>query len=862
MRRLPAALMLGGFLLCSYAMAQSARISSWVETAPPDDAGKIALGYPVPIPVDTPLPFDGFRTYAGLNARHQDLAASTPWVHAVAIGTTRLGRTVWAYRLGDDDLLTRWGLPEQAMLTNGGIHAREWQTPEVVTGIMELVVEQQGDNYLYSYLRDNANIIVIPVLNVDGFLQTQRYPDSNWIGTDPDDPEFSPRDGRMRRKNMLTADEDLLSQDDHLNGVDLNRNNPPYWNTNPGRSSLDPQSLVHHGAAPQSEPEIQALDAAAQLGPGNMLSLYTDVHSFSQVHSWVRNDNDRLANQTESVLRTWSNFNVNLPAGRFYAFNNASNVRRNQGIGTTDEYFTRFFQVPSWTLETEPSGNAGSDYGGLGRNGHDGFILPESQIRRVRESLAQTFAIAYYRQAGPPSIASIDLTDQTTGARVFQAEWQSVNNTERSLFQYQTQPIQLERSYTARIVFDKPMRWRSDDQVLMLPGQPATTLDVDADLLVNGTALSTEVTDARWPDAPDGATPGYEHYVNDSLVVEFIHPADTINLDAINGLANATVRVTTTDMTNLRTDADPSTVARWENGGWSGYENDEGVDLTDTGGSDATVRYMITSETLGDPFVVEAGTSSTWYDPARNGEGFVLEILAAKRALVYWFTYDDQGQQDWYFATGEIRGNRIDFAQLLQVSGGKFGPGFNPELVTESIVGSASFIWSDCDSGTMEWELRADGNYRRGRMQLQRLTRLMGVDCGPAPLSPVLEEARLSGSWFDPAHGGEGYTLELLADSRALVYWFSFDADGRRRWFFGIGVISGGKLEFDNMLTTSGGIFGESFDPGTVEELPWGSLELDIRCDGGKSDFAPSEPGFSPGSLNLVRLTILEGLSC
>ncbi len=91
------------------------------------------------------------------------------------------------------------------MLSNGGIHAREWQSPEVATGIIELLALAEDDHHLISYLRDNANIVVIPVLNVDGFLQTQRFPSRNWMGTDPSDPECSPRDGRMRRKNMLGA---------------------------------------------------------------------------------------------------------------------------------------------------------------------------------------------------------------------------------------------------------------------------------------------------------------------------------------------------------------------------------------------------------------------------------------------------------------------------------------------------------------------------------------------------------------------------------------------------------------------------------------------------------------------------------
>ena len=272
------------FLLCipgfNSPEAQNPRISEWVEDAPVSDADKIALGYPVPIPVDTPLPFDGFRSYAGLHARHQDLANTTAWSQAIELGQTRTGRTIWAYQLGDADHMTVTGLPEHAMLTNGGIHAREWQSPEVATGIIELLTLSEDDHHLISYLRDNANVLVIPVLNVDGFLQTQRFPSTDWIDTDPDDPEESPRDGRMRRKNMLGVDEDLLTQDDHLLGVDLNRNNAPYWNTNPERSSDQPESIVHHGMAAASEPEIQALDAAGTVGTAGKID---HVHRYAFV---------------------------------------------------------------------------------------------------------------------------------------------------------------------------------------------------------------------------------------------------------------------------------------------------------------------------------------------------------------------------------------------------------------------------------------------------------------------------------------------------------------------------------------------------------------------------------------------------
>ena len=154
-------------------------------------------------------------------------------------------------------------------------------------------------------------------------------------------------------------------------------------------------------------------------------------------------------------------------------------------------------------------------------------------------------------------------------------------------------------------------------------------------------------------------------------------------------------------------------------------------------------------------------------------------MLADDEAVLYWFTYNDIGEQDWYVAVGEVRANRIVFPELLRVSGGEFGPGFDPEKVTEEVVGSASFTWSDCDHGDMSYQIGA----QQGRMQLTRLARLMGIDCGQPIMAPVSEEALLSGSWYDPTHNGEGYNVEVLIDSQVVVYWFSYDPEGKRRWF-------------------------------------------------------------------------------
>ena len=855
-------LVLAGLLQA--AQAQQPRLTEWVSSNTTGDPDKIGLGYPVPIPVDTSLPFGGFRSYAGLHARHQDLSMTTPWVHPEDIGRTTLGRTIWAYRLGDEDYTTRYGLPEPATLTNGGIHAREWQSPETVTAILELMATHAEDGYFYDYLRENVNMVVIPSLNIDGFLQTQRYPTLNYLDADPNYPATSPRDGRMRRKNLRDTDEDLDSLTDLLFGVDLNRNNTPFWSTS-SNSSNSEESLVYHGRSAASEPEIVALDSAAQLGPAERLRLYTDVHSFSQVHFWSRSSNARLAAQTQSVLGLFSNHHREFEARKWYAFSSARDLPVNRGIGTTAEYFTYNYEVPSWTLEVEPSGGSyhsnlpgcGADYGGDANNCHDGFILPESEIHRVRTELAQSFAAVFYRQAGPPSVQAMRLIDLATGSTVQQSGWDARTQESRQLFNQAVQPLQLGRSYRLWLGFNKPMRWREDGQVTPFPGRAEDTLEFDLMMSANGAELAPEALGQGWIDDGFEAPSGFLSYRDDAWYMDFTLPDTAEHREALTADPNIGLSISTMDMVGLRLDADPATVADWSAGAWVRYESTEGED-EDAGGTDRSLKLPATLEAAGEPFVAGPGISGAWYDLSHNGEGFLVEVLEGGVVVIYWFTYDENGHQDWYLGVGELRGNRVVIPRLLRVSGGIFGEAFDPDLIVETPVGAATFTWSDCGSAEMEWQMGS----RSGRQSLQRLTELMGLDCGIPKGAPITESALLSGAWYDPDHEGEGFIVEIMWSGEPVVFWFSYGPDGARRWFFGVGEDLDGTLVFDEMLTTRGGIFGDAFDSELVEETPWGALELELSCEGGTATYSSTEEGFGAGQLQIIRLSQLDGLEC
>ncbi|MCJ8271498.1 MAG: hypothetical protein MJK04_19130, partial [Psychrosphaera sp.] len=246
----------------------------------------IPLGYTVPIPVESLTPIDGFRTYQSLHARHQQMASEADFIRGKIIGQTFDGEDIWLYTVSDEDNDTHSGATEGATLINGGIHAREWQSPEAVTGFIEALFDHRNNAHMEAYLVDNLKMGFIPVLNIDGFKQTQRHPDkvTNTVS--------SPRDGRMRRKNMRGVDHDLQTDMGNLKGIDLNRNNEPYWATTSSSSGL-PNSLVYHGSGPASEPEIQALVAAANEAPAGRLRLFLDVHSFTQIYFTPMTGNTR-----------------------------------------------------------------------------------------------------------------------------------------------------------------------------------------------------------------------------------------------------------------------------------------------------------------------------------------------------------------------------------------------------------------------------------------------------------------------------------------------------------------------------------------------------------------------------------------
>ncbi|MBT8136969.1 MAG: hypothetical protein KJO54_08165 [Gammaproteobacteria bacterium] len=549
------------------------RDSQFVYTENDNSSGNLALGYAPPIPVDSLTAVSGFRSYGALYARHQDLLLTEPSVAGQIVGQTRSGRDIWAYVLGDPDNVSADGSLEGAAIINGGIHAREWQSPEVVTEIFEQLVELSGDGSIGQFLHDNFNVVLIPVLNIDGFIQTQNFP------TRVTADFRQPRDGRMRRKNMRRpagslVDEDLDTTDDSFFGVDLNRNSVYGFALN-GGSSNNSISLVYRGSAASSEPEIQALRAATQLGPADRLRLGIDVHSFTQIYFTPQTGNTRrdsitadLANRMRAVTGFKYRYGPD-PAGSL-------------GIGTVADYFAYEFQIPAWTLEVEPR-NGGQDYGGSGVS-HSGFVLPDGEIARVRDEMARTHLLGFYRQAGPPFVNAIQIKNLTRDEVVYDARWLADGDSRRLQVDVSRALVPAE-DHRIWVGFSKPMRWfDSNDLPADYPGQASSAEQLEMATTDSAIAFFADVTSSSWLDQPGGAPDGYQNWRGDAFSVEL--PWSQTPASASTPTA-ATVQLALTDFAQMQLDANPATPVDWNSGYWNGYE-DSALQPGDVGGANCS----------------------------------------------------------------------------------------------------------------------------------------------------------------------------------------------------------------------------------------------------------------------------------
>ncbi len=159
------------------------------------------------------------------------------------------------------DVDTDAGKP--VFLSTGVTHAREWPTAEYTMEFAWHLLLNDGSSPRVTGLLEQTRVILVPVVNVDGFnisrSLTQEYKRKNC--------RMEPGERPGPNECANPANSDL--------GVDLNRNQGAYWGDI--GASPDPTSGTYRGEGPFSEPEIKNM---RHLLTRNSVSIYNANHTF------------------------------------------------------------------------------------------------------------------------------------------------------------------------------------------------------------------------------------------------------------------------------------------------------------------------------------------------------------------------------------------------------------------------------------------------------------------------------------------------------------------------------------------------------------------------------------------------------
>ncbi|WP_292606212.1 M14 family zinc carboxypeptidase [Nocardioides sp. REDSEA-S30_B4] len=251
----------------------------------------------------SPLPSgrDGYRTLEDYNADMADLAERFPQhVKMFELNHPTLdGRTVQAVEIGQGVKGPDTGKPTFVLM--GLHHAREWPSGENAMEFAIDLAEGYGKNKRTTKLLKKGRVIVVPVVNADGFDLSRT--DGEFVDLRALDGGGTvsilgtPGHAYMRKNCRLIDGVDtpdgtcalqVTTNGGFLLGVDLNRNYGGFWG-GPGAAGSTPNLTeveagpldpTYRGAAPFSEPETQNIQ---ELVRSRQVTMLISNHTFGNL---------------------------------------------------------------------------------------------------------------------------------------------------------------------------------------------------------------------------------------------------------------------------------------------------------------------------------------------------------------------------------------------------------------------------------------------------------------------------------------------------------------------------------------------------------------------------------------------------
>ena len=212
----------------------------------------------------------------------------------------------------------------------------------------------------------------------------------------------------------------------------------------------------------------------------------------------------------------------------------------------------------------------------------------------------------------------------------------------------------------------------------------------------------------------------------------------------------------------------------------------------------AILFLLFCSGAQADLNLADGTASGQWYNPARDGEGFVVEIIGEGDNLqisVTMYSWDESGNQLWVAGNVPISNGDIGATiPVFQVEGPAWGTqGFDPSDRDVTEFGTIAARFPTCDTALFAVQSNVAG-LASGNYSTIRLTELVGMDCTDPPPAP--EEGEVpSGLWTGP-----GICFFVNEEGTKIVESDTCEGKAAEAELPGVEVDIDGKVDPDNCV--------------------------------------------------------------
>lgn len=120
--------------------------------------------------------------------------------------------------------------------------------------------------------------------------------------------------------------------------------------------------------------------------------------------------------------------------------------------------------------------------------------------------------------------------------------------------------------------------------------------------------------------------------------------------------------------------------------------------------------------------------SGLWFNAAQSGHGLSVDVLPNNQMVIFWYTYDNQGNPIWLLGAGSYV-NNLATLTVNMTRGALFPPLFNPADVEFTEWGTFEFEVSGCNAAEFRWNPNPGLGFEAGNLAMEPLARNAGLSC-------------------------------------------------------------------------------------------------------------------------------------